>query len=196
MTDSTTLLDELDHIAAAGNAISFEFGWVANDYMSSVALEELDVPFRTVLSECLAELAERYKPYMVKNTLTDRVKVTRFFTRERVKSIPGSPSYNHVRACFVMGDWPDADEDATLQRVGWAVENGWPTPDTIRQQFGASNPDDNLIERAKQICARVANITDDEILRSLCRAVANYHCGEDGQWCKDDAVQPELLEAE
>jgi hypothetical protein len=157
----TTLLYKLDSLTTAGSGLSLEWGWIANDYISNVFQEE-DSPYRTVLSESLYTLSDRYKNIINRTTIADRVRITRYFTRDRYEELPGHTSYAQIRVCFVAdkNNWPEVDKELTEANISWAIENSkdgvWPTPEQIKRKgLPENDPQTRNRKRAVRACSRV-----------------------------------------
>lgn len=192
-----TTLDELFELAKQRDSMVLEFGWKANQYIEEVYADDHEAPFRTVLTETLHDLSIKFEAYMSRATLADRVRVTRHFTRELVSHLPGKPTYNQLRACYVSGTWPDANEEKTAERVDWAIMHDWPAPELIRKmgETDIKDPLDKQWRIAREACERVHdNPLQPHPRIQAAGYVLTCMCGEDGKWSEDDAVQDELME--
>lgn len=202
MTDT---LAKLRAIYTSGDRNVMEIGWLCADLLNQMIAEEKaagdDNPaIRPIITDLLDKLCgnsktgelEEFYPNRdaARSSIGDRLKVMRHFTREMVAELPGKFGFNHLRRCFVMGEWPNADAEKTQERITWALQNAvkgkWPTPEQIGAAF--SQPVDerqNVIEGAIKACRRVTELSDvDEIFYRMCLMVSKYRAGNG--WAYDE----------
>ena len=185
-----TEFDALDQLFSAKERVQLELGWAVNDWLKEQGPK--DAP-RAALSYALDVLSDRYQDTFssmesARRNISDWARVTRYFTRDMVAELQGQFTYHHLRSCFVGGDWPEADKEATLKNVTAAVayasehEGKWPPVNTAER----AAPD--LIDRARKACRRVVDAgMGTETFREVCLLVANYAGGED--WAQDEKQQ-------
>jgi hypothetical protein len=110
-----TELTDIREAFARGESAALDSGWLCNDLLREYIEENPGLAPRTALSECITFLHDELRTEgIARPTIADRINVTDYWTRERVKCLPVKFGYHHLRA--ILGK-TDKDTQERLNKV-------------------------------------------------------------------------------
>jgi hypothetical protein len=195
--NSEQILDSIDRLVQINSDTALEFGWLANEYFE-IEKPNLVSEFgteRAAFHETIAFLHDREANYVVaRSTVADRMRVTRYMTREKYKDIVDEtevrPSFHQLRACMVTdkGEVLPAETDEMIE---WCVMEGWPPVVTIRERrdgLAIETPEDVHWHRLVKCALAVSR---DFLPSSL---TGRYYCAN--QILEQDNSEKAMLECQ
>jgi hypothetical protein len=182
-------------------SIGFEGNKILNRWMLTdrFSQENDRVPLRTVLTALLDELAGydldgtphpgRYTRFYAsvesaRDRIATYIRVTRFFDADRCAELPQFPqpvTFSVLSACLVGGEWPYADDEKTMERLLWSLENR-ANPTQIYDHFlgrEGETAETKILRRLVKICEKYLALSekvrgDSSELAKQIRAILRY----------------------
>lgn len=158
----------LDQLFLTKELLQLEIGWACNGWLDEQRKQSgADSSPRAALSYALDTLSERYidtfsSVESARKNITTWMRVSKYFTREKVKNMEGDFTFHHLRKCYVGGIFPDANAEETEKNVSACMEyarehNGkWPPVNSA-----VGHGECNLWDKFLGLCSRI--LTSDSV---------------------------------
>lgn len=167
-----SLLESFYNSVKLGEQAAWHQGWYALEFIQAEkAMGEFEE------EDAITFLASEVKNLMQRKTIVDRMRVAKYFSRERYMTL-GQPTFHQARAALVSRSRGIIDEDETNRVLQWCVDNNWPTVEEIFSYKGGGKDEPDYVELARKACSRVIEKNaGSEDFQRICKLVSNYRAG-------------------